>query len=345
MDIYVLNKNLEAIAIIDSYKSLIWTKRYYTYGDFELYVPANKDLLNYLKQDYFLVRDDDESVMIIEKIEMTTSIEEGDFFIITGRSLESILTRRIIWHQTNISTSNPVNGIYQFINSNAINPSSARRKIPNLSFDSSFSLSATLNIQRTGDNLMDVITEICTEFGIGFKIILQNNNFICSCYQGEETDVIFSKEFDNLISSDYANDFTNYKNCGLAAGEGEGTARKTISVWNTSSEPTGLNRREIYIDARDMSTNEGEITENEYLSKLSQRGKENLNEFVAIKSFQSEIETRMTYQYKTDYNLGDIVSIVNEFGITSTPRIIEIIESWDETGYTVVPTFEELEVE
>ena len=65
MDIYVLNKNLETVAIIDTYKSLIWTKRYYTYGDFELYVPADKELLNYLKEDYLLVRDDDDSVMII----------------------------------------------------------------------------------------------------------------------------------------------------------------------------------------------------------------------------------------------------------------------------------------
>lgn len=341
MDIYVLNKNLEVVAVIDSYKSLIWTKRYYTYGDFELYIPTNKELLNYLKEDYLLIRDNDDSVMIIEKIEITTSLEEGDFFIITGRSLESILTRRIIWTQTNISTSNPVNGILRLINENAINPSLANRKISNLSFDSSFSLSATLNVQITGDILMDAITKICKEFGIGFKMILKNGIFVCSCYQGEETKVIFSKEFDNLISSDYMSDFTNYKNCGLVAGEGEGTARKTTPIWNTSSEPSGLDRRETYIDARDISTNDGEITESEYISKLSQRGKEKLNDFIAIKSFESEIETRMTYKYKVDYNLGDLVTIENEFGIISNPRIIEIIESWDETGYSVIPTFEE----
>lgn len=341
MDIYVLNKNLETVAIIDSYKSLIWTKRYYTYGDFEIYVPADKELLNYLKEDYFLVRDDDDRVMIIEKIEITTSIEEGDFFIVTGRSLESILTRRIIWTQTNISTSNPVSGILQLINENAINPLLTARKISNLVFDSSFSLSATLNVQMTGNILIDAITQICKEFGIGFKIILQNGKFVCSCYQGEETDVIFSKEFDNLISSDYISDFANYKNCGLVAGEGEGTARKTTPIWNTSSEPSGLDRRETYIDARDMSTNNGEISESEYMSKLSQRGKEKLNEFVATTSFDNEIETRMTYRYKVDYNLGDLVTVENEFGIVSKPRIIEIIESWDETGYSVIPTFEE----
>ena len=40
MDLYVLNKSLETTGVIDSYESLIWTPRYYTYGDFELYLPA-----------------------------------------------------------------------------------------------------------------------------------------------------------------------------------------------------------------------------------------------------------------------------------------------------------------
>lgn len=40
MDLYVLNKNLETTGVIDAYESLIWTPRYYTYGDFELYLPA-----------------------------------------------------------------------------------------------------------------------------------------------------------------------------------------------------------------------------------------------------------------------------------------------------------------
>ena len=31
---------------------------------------------------------------------------------------------------------------------------------------------------------------------------------------------------------------------------------------------------------------------------------------------------------------------IGEYGITAYPRIIEVIESEDETGYKVVPTFE-----
>ena len=51
----------------------------------------------------------------------------------------------------------------------------------------------------------------------------------------------------------------------------------------------------------------------------------------------------MGYKYKEDYNLGDIVNIVNEFGISINARITEIIESQDDNGYTIEPTFENIE--
>ncbi|MBQ1859448.1 MAG: hypothetical protein II140_06285, partial [Paludibacteraceae bacterium] len=72
MDIYVLNTAGNIIAVMDNYRSLIWTKRYFTSGDFELYLCADKKLLDYLKIDNMLMRDNDDTVMIIEKIQITS---------------------------------------------------------------------------------------------------------------------------------------------------------------------------------------------------------------------------------------------------------------------------------
>lgn len=344
MDLYILNSQFTPIAVIDSYKSLIWTSRYYTAGDFELYLPANNDLLQYFQIDNYICRDDDDSMMIIEKIDITTSTDEGDFFIITGKSLESILSRRIIWTQTNISTSNPVIGINRLVTENAINPSNAARTIPNLVVSEPISISGSLDTQFTGDNLMTAITSICVSFDIGFRIIYDGQDLVFSCYQGQQVDVTFSPEFDNLISSDFSYDLSSFKNSALVAGEGEGTSRKTTGIWITSSEPTGLDRRELYVDARDISSNDGAILEPEYIEKLGQRGKERLNEYAIKSSFENEIAPDMTYHYKVDYNLGDIVTLSNEYGLTTNPRITEIIESWNDEGYKVIPTFEKLEV-
>lgn len=45
-----------------------------------------------------------------------------------------------------------------------------------------------------------------------------------------------------------------------------------------------------------------------------------------------------------DYFLGDVVQVINEYGISAAPRIVEIIESEDENGKSTVPTFSTWEV-
>ena len=54
-------------------------------------------LLDYIKQDYYLQSKESEHVMIVEKIQITSDTEDGNHVTVTGRSLESILDRRIVW--------------------------------------------------------------------------------------------------------------------------------------------------------------------------------------------------------------------------------------------------------
>lgn len=346
MNVYILNTSFEKVAVVDTYQSLIWTKRYYEPGDFELYIPAESLLLQFLKQDYYVMRDDDERVMIIEKIEIKTDAENGDYFIVTGQSLESILARRIIWTQFNWGSTNAnvVAMIYQVINENAINPStlSTYRKIPNLITKAPpYTKLANLTLQRRGTSLQEFVTEIAKEFGLGWKITLSGSTMIFSMFEGSESIAVFSYDYDNLLNTDYVNDKTNYKNAALVLGEGEGTARKSQYITPTA---TGINRREVYIDARDISSNDGEIGTTEYNQILKQRGIDKMTEYVASETFEGEIEPGTTFQYKTDYDLGDIVTVKNQYGIEAHPRIVEIIENFDDTGHKVVPAFETWEV-
>ena len=99
MDVTILNTNLDAVSIVDTYESFIWTDRYYAYGDFELYEAMREGLLDYIKQDYYLQSKESEHVMIVEKIQITSDTEDGNHVTVTGRSLESILDRRIVWGQ------------------------------------------------------------------------------------------------------------------------------------------------------------------------------------------------------------------------------------------------------
>lgn len=349
MDLLVLNKSLDVIAIVDVYESIIWTERYYEYGDFELYTAMTQDLLNYIKTDNYIQRVGSDRVMIIEEIRIDTDSETGNHITITGRSLESILDRRVIWSQTTIS-GNLQNGIKKLINENIISPSKEERKISNFIFkDSTDSqiTGLTVEAQYTGDNLYDVISKVCEEKSIGFKVSLnENKQFVFELYAGadrsyEQTNypyVVFSPNFDNIINSNYLESKENLKNVALVGGEGEGTARKYLAIGNTS----GLDRRELFVDARDISS-EGEdgqtLTTEQYNELLKQRGNEYLADYTDLVSFEGAVETNIMYKYGVDFFDGDIVQIANEYGHEAKVRILEVVISENEEGNSVYPTF------
>ena len=73
---------------------------------------------------------------------------------------------------------------------------------------------------------------------------------------------------------------------------------------------------------------------------LLNRGAENIAEHGRVVTFNGSVIPDTTFVYKTDYNLGDIVTVENQFGITVNARIIEIVEVLDDNGYNIEPKFE-----
>lgn len=355
MDVTVLNTNLDAISIVDVYESFIWTDRYYEYGDFELFTSMTDTILNYIRQDYYLQSRESEHVMIIEKIRINSDSENGNHITVTGRSLESILDRRIVWGQKTI-TGNLQNGIRTLLNENVISPADNTRKIGNFIFEASTDLAITslkIDAQYTGDNLYDVINKICSERNIGFKVTLNNNKqFVFKLYAGTDRSydqsvnpyVIFSPKFENIINSNYVESKSALKTVTLVGGEGEGSARKYTTVgWGS-----GLNRRELFTDARDISSDVGDgvvLSNAEYTAQLQQRGKEKLAENTDITSFEGQVETTVMFRYGEDFFNGDVVQIANEYGHETKARIVEIVMSEDEDGNSVYPTFKTIEQE
>ncbi len=336
MDLYILNKALETIGIIDVYTSLIWNKKYFECGDFELYLPVTSETIDLLSRDNYIIRDDDDAVMIIQNIEITTDAENGNYLLVSGSSLESILKRRIIWKQTTLNTTIE-SAIRTLVYENAISPEITERAIPNLILDEVRNFSDTIKTQFTGDNVYETVMNLCITYGLGWKISFKNKKFVFDLYKGEDKSqtIIFSPEFDNLINTKYQSNIENYANVALIAGEGEGNQRKKQTIGDTS----GLDRYEIFVDARDISTNSEEtISEDEYNNLLIQRGREKLSECETTIVFEGEIETKNTFE---DWHLGDIVQITNEYGISAKSRIVGIIESDDASGHKIIPTFSE----
>lgn len=348
MNLLLLNTNFEVIDVIDTYTSLLWTVRYDEAGEFELIMPANNHNLELFKLDYYLQNLDSDRLMIIEKKVIETDVESGNELTITGRTLESILNRRIIWVQTTIS-GNLQNAVKKLINDAIISPSDSSRKISNFIFEDNADTAITnLTIdesQYTGDNLYDIIHTICELKHIGFKVTLNSAfQFVFKLYAGIDRSysqttlpcVVFSNKFENLLSSNYSENKTNYKNVTLVGGEGEGTDR-TTATYGTES---GLARRELFTDARDLSTNDGEIDATTYQNQLIERGTEKLKNYEIVKDIDGEIVTTNLYTLNEDYSLGDVVQVVDSYGTEAKSRITEVVTSISASSQSTYPTFE-----
>ena len=205
----------------------------------------------------------------------------------------------------------------------------------------------------TGDNLYDVISKICSERSIGFKVTLNDNKqFVFKLYAGADRSydqeinpyVIFSPKFENIINSNYVESKSALKTVTLIGGEGEGSARRYTTVGGGN----GLNRRELFTDARDISSDVGNgvtLTNAEYIAQLQQRGREKLTENTDVTSFEGQVETTVMFKYGEDFFNGDVVQIANEYGHETKARIVEIVMSEDEEGSSVYPTFKTIEQE
>lgn len=352
MELLVHDPEFKALAIFDTFESLIWTDRYCNYGDFEIHTPMSSLALTLLQQDNYLWSKESDHVMIIESFQINADTELGTYLTVGGRSLESILERRIIWGQTVLS-GNFQEGIQKLLNENAIAPTATERKISNLIFEASTDpniTSLTIDAQFTGDNLYDAIQKLCDEKGVGFSIKLTDDNkFKFKLYLGADRSydqltnpyVVFSPNFENLTNSNYLESKKLLKTVTLVGGEGEGADRVYISVEGYTGAGSELSRREIFTNANDVSSivETGTLTLEEYSAQLAQRGFETLSENISISSFEGQIENTQLFKYSEHFFMGDIVQIANEYGLESKSRVTEVVYSQNSLGIDIYPTF------
>lgn len=342
MELHIYNKKFVRVGLIDTFISLIWTKRYRECGDFEIKIPVTteEEFPDWIQCDYYASLNEDVEdgyYMTIDTIEMNMDEEEGATVTISGKSLDNLLNRRIVWEQTAYSQKKTSYIIEDLLNRSIINPTLALRRIDNFLFippesDEDFS---TIDAEYTGDNLLTVIQGLANEDDYGISLLHddRNDQFICKLYKGDDRSydqtefetVLFSNDMENLTSSSYLRSTEKYRNVILAMGQGEGSNRARYILGDIS----GIERREHYKDARDVSTQ----------ASLEQRANEALKEYKKEELLDGEVVSDQ-YQYDIDYFVGDIVQIRNSIGIEGKARIIEVIFSQDTSGTTIYPTVE-----
>lgn len=372
MDLYFLDKNREVVGIIDIAKSTQWRERYYVTGTFEVYVPVNDVVLNIVNQSYFIARNDSKYVGIIKHIENEDDIDNGNFLIIQGKMAEDLIGRRIIRNITYLNTT--LFAIcYNLLQANILNPvlqvgetvSPRKMSCLNTSVINELKSNPTLETQATFENnLLTFIVDLLKAYNSSIRLELDESGmFDIVIYEGTDRSynqssnayVVFSKEFDNLISSNYKFNSDSETNAIYIGGEdnenmAEGRVVDKFELPVGDGVVSDLDRIEVFVNASDLKQTWEEekedgskvqhaLTSDEYRAVLRARGKENIVE--PLEEMTATVDIGM-YEYNKDYFLGDIVTIYNEtLGLYVNKRLIGMDIVDDENGRTLEPIFEE----
>lgn len=331
-DIYVYTRDLELIGVIDFFSSLRWRRKYYEAGEFELHIPLNSNTAKFLKKDNIIVRTDAVEVGIIESFTINDSGNDGVNVTVYGRFLSSILERRIVKSQLNF-TGTCLAGERAILS--AMTPFS-RLIVSDTTLDSD-----NVVFQCTYKNVYEYLVSLAKFSSIAHRISVDipNKKYVYENYQGldrTETQYVntryeFSEDKSNIENAEYTYSAKTEKNYALVGGQGEGESRITVEV--TSGNNTDMDLREIFIDAK--SDSQDDMTLSQYKEALKTKGKEKL-----VDSTESLEVTVYAHDYKTLWDLGDIINVKKEsWGITTKKRIIEIEEIIESNNQSIYATF------
>lgn len=352
IDIYVYkidNETFDAIGQINAYTSLMWPDKYNGYTSFELHVPVTQENSILIKKGNVLWCGDDNAA-VIEIIKADTDKDGQKTFTVKGRTLEVLLTRRIIWGTYNCVNKYSSTVMYEIVNNQCVNPSSPFRKIPFLECAEDKQNGKKISFQRTGGEVYDALTSIATDADLGFDVLFrpEEKKLIFQVTEGVDrtNSVIFSTDLEDILTSSYYTNDQDIKTLAYVAGEGEGADRKYIISGDNDSR--GFERRELYVDARDLQTqiadddgNITTVTDEEYNNLLNDRGAGKLAECITVETFEAKMRVigDIQYVYGVDYTKGDKVLIQDvELGVQVVARITEVSENIDDE-YELLMTF------
>lgn len=348
MIFYIFDTNLKRIKTIDTYVNAIWTTRYNDAGDFQIKLPFAPYDTNYIKEFYFIQKEDNkQSVGIIENIQPQDTITNGTFITISGRFASCLFEWRANIKYalyTNLKLDAIVNNLYVF------NFTEGDRELPQLKYvrTSNFDGKIT-SLEDTGTNCFELIKTCFKTLKMGFREKIQNidgsNKIVFEMYEGKDRSrgqkgtiknsfVIFSDDFDNITNPTFKISFESFNNV-CYVGVKEDANKLTVKKEVVVGSGKGIYRKEKYVFGNDQTN---EMTPEEWETTLKELATENIQEIT--QEFNGEVIPEIKYKFKKDFDAGDIVTVENKkMGVSVNVRIYEVIESYTKENYKMVLTF------
>ncbi len=337
----VYDINLQRKGVIDVYRSLIWTRKYKEAGTAELHAALNSRNLELLQRGNIITMTGAVESAVIEGI---AADDYSNEITATGCMLSACLSRRGIKTVVNVTEMIYEDAMRLLVDVSAIHTANP---LPRLLLGERAGLGSTVTFQVSYKDLYTYLTKLsaCSNLGFRVRADYKAKVMLFEVYEGKDHTkkqaknkrVIFSEVYRNIGQTTFTTNSRNYKTHALVFGEGEG-ADRTVMEAAIDRAADGWMRRELMVDARDIQ--KGELTEAQYKGALIQRGTERLAEYGIVECLETATLANVNFIYKTDYDLGDIVTVNKKsWGIELDKRITEVQEIYENGGLTIALTF------
>ena len=335
MEIRIYNADLDLKGIIENQTSLLWCRKYFEPGTFELHVPITAFNLSVLTIGNLVTMYGQDDAGIIEDIQCEESLEKNEI-VAQGRFLSAYMGYRLITGTVNIDST--VEVAMRTLLGNAT-------PIPLVELGELNGFSETVTGQVTYKNLLNFMIKLAKAGNIGFRFRPDFNKkrIIFETYEGknrsieqsENNRVTFSENYDNLNQATYRANDQSYANVAYVVGKDTNDNQVMVVVGDTESE--GLERREIYVDA--TGVNAADLSTEEFYAALRQEGQNTLNASAFSETFECDTNAQGNFIYRDNYDLGDIVTVKKaSWGMQRSLRITELQETYEYGSMTVTPT-------
>jgi hypothetical protein len=336
--IKIIDKGFNFLGEVDDYEALIFTRSWGGIGGFEIHINANKKYTDKLRKENIVFVNEKKAGVILYR---EFSTDDNERLIVKGQQLKTYLGRRITIPPTgraqDYKNDYVENIMKHYVEANCVNPADTKRKIDRLRIAPVESRGIKTQYQTRFKNLAEELEKLSLISGLGWDVYLdlKNKEFVFDVFEGRDLTAaqsvlppaIFSVDYDNISSQKLIESAMGYKNTGYVGGQGEGIDR-TIQV--VGEDAQGLERYEVFIDARDIEDS----------GDLSERGLQKLEELKEVMTFDNEILTQSNLVYEEDYNLGDLVTAINnKWRVVLDSRITEVTEIYEVGGYRINAVF------
>lgn len=321
--------------MIKTYDFVQYVDEFSGSGSFQINVPMSDDTFAYLVRKNFIFFEEG-IVGVIESCK--DSQDEEKQVVVTGKLTNSILSYRSLL-KTERYNAMITTIARSLVEKHFIQSTDEKRRIDyiTLATDEKYNpASEKIAFCDTGTNVCQSISKMFLPYGYGFELypivedynaqqdaanltsfefrVLKPVDRTIDNAEGN-TPVVFAFQLNNLSRLEYEEDGSTYCSTAIVASEGTGSERKMLEVGDT--EKTGLDRIELYVDARDIQSENEDgttISDEELYSLMKQRGLEKLEEHGIFLSFSGSVLVSgdNRYVYGKDFYKGDYVSVIDE---------------------------------